>query len=374
LKLPVLDIAEVGAGGGSIVWVDRGGALRVGPQSAGAVPGPACYATGGTEPTVTDANVVLGYINPQELAGGSLRLVAERAFDALQSRVARPLELDLREAAYGVYTLATASMQRAVKAVSTYRGRDPRDFVLLAFGGNGPVFAAAMAESLGMPRVIVPPSAGLFSAVGLLEADLEQHFVKTYFAPADHVDLDLLNRIFEELETSALQAVQTDQAATGTATCERFADLRYSGQAFELTVPVPERALRKSDLLGLIERFGQEHERTYGHRALDEPVEIVNARVTARIPVERGRDDEPPRNGHAETPPSLPRRDHRLAYFGPQIGLVDTPVVARGELSSPGRGPLIVEEYDATTLIPPDWLAWLDEAGNIILEGAAHAR
>ena len=359
LKLPVLDIAEVGAGGGSIVWVDQGGGLRVGPHSAGAVPGPACYAAGGTEPTLTDANVVLGYLNPRGLAGGSLKLVPERAREAIETRLAGPLGMDVLQAAYGAYTVAVASMQRAVKAVSTYRGRDPRDFVLLAFGGSGPVFAAAMAESLGMHRVIIPPAAGLCSAVGLLEADLEHAVVQTYLAPADGVATDGLNRVFLDLEARAHQAIEAD-------TSERFADLRYSGQAFELTVPVPSKVLRESDMRELVERFAQEHERTYGHRAQDEPVEIVNARVTARIAVPRVR------YTHVEGPPVTPAQSRR-AYFGPQLGLLVTPVVARRELAPSRRGPIIVEEYDATTLVPPGWQAQLDEADNIILDDGRHA-
>lgn len=191
LKLPVLDLAEVGSGGGSIVWIDKGQLLRVGPQSAGADPGPACYDHGGKKPTVTDANVALGYINPVELAGGTLRLRAELAREALTRVIADPLGMELLDAAYRVYSLVNAHMIRAIKAVSTYRGRDPRDFALLAFGGSGPVHAAALARELGIETVVVPGAPGLFSAMGLLEAQTEHHFSRTFICRTTDVDLGI---------------------------------------------------------------------------------------------------------------------------------------------------------------------------------------
>jgi N-methylhydantoinase A len=196
LKLPVIDVSEIGAGGGSIVWVDQGGSLRVGPQSAGAAPGPACYGAGGTLPTVTDANLLLGYLNPGGLAAGRVALDPYAARHAYEREIVHALGLSAVETAFGVYTIAATNMIRAIKAVSTYRGRDPRDFSLLAFGGNGPIFAVEIARMLQMTRVLVPPAAGVFSAFGLLSAAVEQQLVQTYFRSAAEIDVDALTARF----------------------------------------------------------------------------------------------------------------------------------------------------------------------------------
>jgi N-methylhydantoinase A len=361
IKLPVLDIAEVGAGGGSIVWIDRGGALKVGPRSAGAVPGPACYAAGGTLPTVTDANVVLGYLNPTQLAGGAIRLAADCAAKAIKEHVADLLRLDLLEAAHGVYRVATANMMRAVKAVSTYRGRDPREFTLLAFGGNGPLFAIELARALEIRRVIVPPAAGLFSAFGLLEADLEHHYVRTVMLSSSDADAEALSRTLGEIETQARTERRRDTHAS--LECVRFADLRYRGQAFELTIPLPNHQLSRHDVVNLVEEFGREHERTYGHRAQDEPVEIVNVRLVARAQRQRLA------IGDGAIPPEhLEIGVTRDVYFGKSVGTLATAIVSRAELGTGRAGPLIVEEYDATTLVPPGCVARLDEFGSIAVD------
>ena len=365
LRLPVIDIAEVGAGGGSIVWIDRGGALRVGPQSAGAVPGPACYGVG-DEPTVTDASVVLGYVNPRELAGGAIHLAPERSREALRRRIAEPLGMELLDAAYGVTTVAIATMVRAVKAVSTYLGRDPRDFAMLAFGGSGPMFAAAMARSLEMKLVVVPPAAGLFSSFGLLEADLEQHFSRTFLGVTAEMDLAAVNHAFDQLESQARDAVLRQHGRAGQPICARAVDLHYAGQTSELTVAAPARALRDDDVPELIELFGREHERTYGHRAVDEPVEIVNLRVTARI-------DSPRAELQARSvvgPSDTLIREPRSAYFGRDHGLILTPILLRADLARPRQGPIIIDEYDSTTVIPPGCTAGLDAQGNIVINVA----
>ena len=361
IKLPVLDIAEVGAGGGSLVWIDAGGALKVGPRSAGAVPGPACYDAGGMLPTVTDANLVLGYLNPTQLAGGAIRLNSGRAEQVLTEQIALPLGMDLHDAAHGVFRVATATMVRALKAVSTYRGRDPRDFTLLAFGGNGPVFAVALARVLEMQRVIVPPAAGLFSAFGLLEADLEQHYVRTVMLSSSATEAEELTRALEEIEELARAARHDGRQRA--LQCARFADLRYRGQAFELTIPVPDHRLTALDIANLVEDFGREHERTYGHRAQAEPVEIVNVRLVARTERERWSAALDPLVTTGSAPGAT-----REAYFGRAQGLQCTAIVTRAELATARSGPLIVEEYDATTLVPPGATACLDEFGSIVID------
>lgn len=363
VKVPVVDLAEVGAGGGSIVWIDRGGALKVGPQSAGALPGPVCYDAGGEEPTVTDANVVLGYISPEQLAGGAVELKPELAEEVLQRKVAAPLGTGLQEAAFGVHTVANVTMMRAIRAVSTYRGRDPRDFALLAFGGSGPVHAAGIARDLGIGRVIVPTAPGLHSAVGLLEALPEYHFVQTFFSPASEVDPDALTRAYEGLESRAVDALKAENYDDADIALHRSADLRYVGQAYELTVDAPAGKLAAADIASLVGLFHEEHERTYGHKAPDEPVEIVNLRTAAR-----GRSDltrpKRPATGRSES-----RGQSRNAYFGPDHGLLITPVLSRPDLgAAPRQGPVIVEEYDATVVVPPDCTASLDQWNNIVIE------
>ena len=246
LKVPAVDLAEVGAGGGSIVWIDDGGSIQIGPESAGAVPGPLCYDLGGTRPTVTDANVILGYINPDYLVGGELPLNAALSRSLFADMIADPLGLDPVEAAYGAHRIAVSRMIRAIRAVSSERGRDPRAFTLFAFGGNGPLFAAGMAAELAMKKIIVPPAAGLFSARGLLYADVEHHFSKTRRCLVRDADPALLDDLWHELEEAARAQLTVDGFAGAGIDCRRFASLRYQGQIYELSVPAPERfAMRR---------------------------------------------------------------------------------------------------------------------------------
>ncbi len=360
LRVPAIDIAEVGAGGGSIVTVDAAGALHVGPQSAGAVPGPVCYDLGGTSVTLTDANVCLGYLHPERLPSG-LRLVADRARGALDEQVARPFGLPLLEAAHGVYLLGCAGMARAVRAVTIERGRDPRDFTLIAFGGNGPLFAGEMARSLQIGRVLVPPAPGVFSAIGLLEGEVEHHLVRTLLRPLAAIKPEELAATLADLgrEAEALLRAERD---VGPIAVERAADLKYQGQSFELTVPLAAGWPMDEVPRRLAEAFGGEHERTYGHKAEGDPVQVVNLRLTARAATPARR---PPLKAPAA---GASARGTREAYFGPADGLRPTPVVGRLDLDRiPRPGPLLVDEYDATTLIPPGCNAWRDEWDNLVI-------
>ena len=364
VRVPAIDIAEVGAGGGSIIWLDKGGVMRVGPHSAGAAPGPVCYATGGTEPTVTDANVLLGYLNPEYLVGGGLRLDAERGARVFHDRVAKPLGLDLTSAAHGAHVIVNSNMIRAVKAVSTERGRDPRDYTFFAFGGNGSLHGIGMAEELEMGAVIVPPAPGLFSAFGLLFSDVEHHVVHSYLRRLADVDLAEVNALRARLADEAEATLAGEGYGPDARTLTWEADLRYVGQSFELTIPLTDCPLTRAALHELGETFGQEHERTYGHRANDEPVELVNLRLTAcgipagpRVP-ERIRVDRARKSAGTS----------RRAYFGRKHGWLETPVIDRGALRDiSGEGPLIVEEYDATTVVPPGAHATLDLWENIVV-------
>ncbi|HEV8226186.1 MAG TPA: hydantoinase/oxoprolinase family protein [Methylomirabilota bacterium] len=359
LRVPAIDIAEVGAGGGSIVSVDGARALHVGPRSAGAVPGPVCYDQGGREVTLTDANVALGYLHPERLPSG-LRLDAEKARRAVAEQIAAPLGIDVADAAHGVYLLGCAGMARAVRAVTIERGRDPRDFTLIAFGGNGPLFAAEMARSLEIATILIPPAPGVFSAIGLLEAELEHHLVKTFLRPLFGTKPSEISAAVSELERDA-EALLKDEGHRAQVQIERFVDLKYQGQSFELTVPLPpawtEEALRE-----LAVNFGREHERTYGHQAEGDPIQMVNLRLTARV---RRPADRP---GLQLEMDDTVRGGERRAYFGPAHGVITTPVLTRGELEAASRpGPLLVDEYDATTLVPPGCAARLDAHGNIVI-------
>jgi N-methylhydantoinase A len=369
LRVPAIDLAEVGAGGGSTVAIDAGGSLQVGPRSAGAFPGPLCYDLGGTEPTITDANVILGYLNPSYLVGGALKLNAARAHEVFEERVARRLGLGLAEAAYGAHLIAASNMIRAIKAVSSERGRDPREYVLFAFGGNGPLFAAGMARQLEMTRIVVPPAPGLFSSFGLLYGDVEHHYVRTYRRPTRALDFAELNGIVEKMEADALVQLTGEGFRGAAARVKRSVDLCYQGQSFELTVPLAAGTLDARALAELEDLFGREHERVYGHRAgPDEPVQLVSLRVVARGIPDRPR--VPDRVAVDRHQPTLPggTPTRRRVYFGAEHGWHETPILRRADLERSVAGPAIVEEYDATSVIPPSASARLDAYGNIVIE------
>ncbi len=363
LKLPVIDISEIGAGGGSIVAIDAGGLMRVGPESAGADPGPVAYDMGGTSPTFTDAAVTLGYLNPNYLVGGALKLDADKARRTLAARIAAPLDTDLLDCAHGVYRVACGTMVRAVIAVSTYRGRDPRDFALFTFGGSGPVVAAAIADLLEMTRVIVPPNPGVFSAYGLLQSNIVHEVMRAFLTRLSETSEAEFAERFRALESDLAATMRKEGYEAADFTVARFADLRYSGQAHELTIAV-DGATDSIDFAALAKDFGDEHERTYGHQAEAEEVESVALRVVVTVVVEKT-------SGIATRGSGGEHR--RAAFFGPDHGLVEVDVVGRAGLDDgPRTGPLIIEEYDATCVVPPDWTAALDGDGNIILtrEGA----
>ena len=365
LKVPAIDLAEVGAGGGSHVWIDAGGSLQVGPQSAGASPGPVCYGNGGTIPTVTDANLLLGLINPKHLVGGALPLDAAAAKRVFAASIAAPLGLAPEVAAFGAHEIAASNMIRAIKAVSSERGRDPRQCALFAFGGNGPLFACGMARSLGIKQVIVPPAPGLFSSFGLLYADVEHHYSRSFRRLLRGADLAEIEAAWQELERQARAQLASEGFQAERARVHRAAALHYHGQSFELVVPIADRPFEASLRAVVEEAFGREHERTYGHRAsAEEPVELVSIQVVGQglragpaVPSKLLLSRPEPRSG----PP-------RRAYFGRALGWLETPVVARSALQRAQVGPLIVEEYDATCIVPPGATARLDAGGNISID------
>jgi N-methylhydantoinase A len=368
VRVPILDIAEVGAGGGSVAWIARGGILKVGPQSAGASPGPVCYDCGGDDPTVTDANLVLGYLNPEYLAGGTVALNADAARRILHDRIAQPLGLELVKTAYGIHLISNATMVRAVRAVSIERGRDPRRFVLVAFGGNGPVHAAHLARELEMCRVIIPPAPGLFSSLGLLFSDLEHHYTHAFWRTFSAATIEDVNAAWATLASRARTDLEREGYTNERSQIQAIADVRYVGQNSDLGIALGKGSEKIESLAFLREGFEREHERTYGYRVPESPVQFVNLRVIAR-----GLREKPPTlRGLAHSPNPLASDvgvRQRPAYFGPAFGWVETVVLRRDELDNGfQQGPALIEEYDSTTVVPPRCRVARDDYGNIVLE------
>ncbi|WP_430504653.1 hydantoinase/oxoprolinase family protein [Haloparvum sp. PAK95] len=352
VRTPMVDVTTVGAGGGSIAWVDEGGALRVGPRSAGAEPGPACYGKGGTEPTVTDANLVLGYVGEDADLGGELSLDADAAYDALadladEAGMAGPVE-----AARGVYRVANANMARAIRLATVERGHDPRQFGLVAFGGAGPMHAAALASDLDVGTVVVPPACGVLSAYGLLAADEKHDAVRTYRTPLAEADPEAVDERYDELEREALAEARDPDAAV----VERQADLRYGGQSFELTVAVDD----VFDPEAVAERFHDAHEATYGYR-MDDQVDLVNLRVTATT--ERAE----PATAHTAGQGAEP--DVREARFGADGDVYETAIYQRSALPVGHTigGPAVVEGGQSTVVVPPAWDAEVRPDATLVL-------
>ncbi|BBK39086.1 methylhydantoinase [Allostella sp. ATCC 35155] len=364
LKVPAIDIAEVGSGGGSIARIDAGGLLVVGPESAGGDPGPACYGRGNMRPTVTDANMALGLLNPTALAGGSLAVDPERSRTAIQAEVAGPLGIDVAAAAHGIRQVANVNMARAIRAVTVERGRDPRDMALMAFGGGGPLHAVDVARLLGIRRVLISPVSGVFSAAGMLAAEAEHSFVRAILAPLDGVPEAVLDSARTALAADGEHALAAEGYGGDAATLRFAADLRYLGQSSELTVPVTE-CLDAGGRQRLAAAFHRLYAETFGYSA-DEPVELVNLRVTAV--------------GTAATRIDFAALDldpaalaggsgSRMVSFARDGAPVATRIVPRAAVADgPVAGPAIIESYDTTIVVPPGCTARAAEAGCIAID------
>ena len=367
VQAPTIDIAEVGAGGGSIAWVDAGGGIQVGPHSAGAAPGPVCYGQGGTEPTVTDANLLLGYLNPDVLVGGDLSLDRQGAERAV-TEIGNTLGQSTTDTAYGIHLIANARMMRALSAVSSERGLDPAGFGAFAFGGNGGVHVCGLADSLGLPEVVVPPAAGLFSALGLIFADVEHQCIRAYYQPVDMLDLDNLNAAFEALQREATDLLSADGYPSSRQDVTYSVDVKYIGQNAALSVAVNRLPIGADDLTALSEVFSDAHDKTFGYRSDAERLQLVSLKV-----VGRGLPDAPRLPDEVQVGSGyIPSMDNRRAYFGPEHEWMETPVLRRADLDdTPRSGPLIVEEYDTTTVVRPGWAASRDSWNNIRLTSGA---
>lgn len=364
LRGPAISIAEVGSGGGSIAWVDEGGAVQVGPESAGANPGPACYDRGGMLPTVTDANVVLGYVDPVGIAGGRLRIDRGRADEAIRTCIAERLNLGTNDAALGIHVIANENMARAVRAVTTERGRDPREFTLVAFGGSGPVHAAGLALSIGIQQVVIPLAAGLFSALGLLFSDVRNDFVASVMSRLDEADAAELRHRYKSLVEQAQHELGAalEGGARGTR-IHYLADVRYVGQSFELSVEIPDVA---DDLLSYVrDGFERDYERLYGRLGTG-ALEVVNIRVSVVAPVKRVSYRD---LGSVSQDSQHSSTEERMLYFGETTGHLRAPVMkGRHALASTElEGPAVIEEPDTTILVPPNCRAKLDEMSNVVI-------
>ncbi|HKV56232.1 MAG TPA: hydantoinase/oxoprolinase family protein [Candidatus Binataceae bacterium] len=366
VRVPAIDIVEAGAGGGSIAWIDDSGALRVGPRSAGAEPGPVCYGHGGTAPTVTDANVVLGYMNPSAIAGSKLAIDRAAAYEVIAQQLAAPLELDPLQVAYGITQVANSAMTRVLRAVTTERGRDPREFTLLAFGGAGPIHAAALAENIGIAKLIVPLYPGLFSALGLLMADYRHDYIATIAAPLAGLDPAGIFDRYDQLRATAQAEMLAEGMTPNAIRFEQQIDLKYGYQMYEMTLSFPDGVHSSNLAAALAKLFNDAHDRTYGYHR-DDPIELVSLRLRALASAGSiSFADLAAKSSVAHGTPVAESRA-REAFFGPANGLMMTPVRSRFEVNGREPGPIIVEEPDTTVVVPPGWTVERDVFANLVL-------
>jgi N-methylhydantoinase A len=370
ISLPMLDIHTVSAGGGTIARIDAVGALQVGPDSAGADPGPVCYNRGGEEITITDANLVTGVLDPDRFLGGRMKLAKQKAERLLKEKIAAPLGLNLLEAADGVLKIINAKMEEAIKAVSSQRGYDIRDFTLVAFGGGGPMHAGRMALDLGIPAVLIPPTPGVHSALGLLMSDVKHDYVRSRLVGLEELDVEEVNGIFSDLILQAKADLDREGFHQSEIKIVPFLDLRYAGQGYELTVPAPMPPLKAADLNGIRRLFDTQHEQASGHKAETEPVELVSVRLISYglVPQAKLSPAKPSGKGVATA-----KIGERKVFFGKEQGILDCRIYRRDRLEPGHRilGPAVIEQLDTTTVIHPEQEAVVDEYRNLIVKEKA---
>lgn len=365
LKTPMLDIHAIGAGGGSIAWIDQGGVLKVGPQSAGADPGPACYCRGGEEPTVTDANLVLGRLNPEFFLGGEMSIDVSISRKVVEEKLAGPLGMDSLEVAEGVIRVVNASMVKGIRFVSVEKGHDPRDFALVCFGGNGPLHAVELARELGIRQVMIPFAPGVNCAYGLLVADFRYDYATTYLRKLADVDLAEIDAAYGEVEASSRQTLLDDGIPPEDIVVSRTLDLRYVGQGHELDVPLDGGTITEASLAAAADRFNELHQQQYGFSSEGEATEIVNLRIGCLGMVSKPEIRQQPLKG---TGAESALKGERDVYFRGRF--LSTTVYDR-ELLEPGaqiEGPAVIEQKDSTTLLPPESLGRVDGYRNIIIQ------
>ena len=358
----------MGAGGGSIAWIDSAGALRVGPQSAGAEPGPVCYDEGGVEPTVTDANVTIGRINPKYFLGGEILLNVDKARDAIKTRIADFFGMEQVDASYGIVKVADVTMSHAIRAITIERGYDPRDFTMISFGGAGPMHSLALARELKIPNVIVPQVPAHFSAWGMLLTDIRHDFVQTYVRPLDEADVNEINDLYLELEKDGAEVLKKDGIPEDRMMLRRSVDMRYVGQEHTVNVPAPGGAFKPEDKKLVRNKFDELHEKRYGHCAREESTEIVDLRLTAIGVVTKPKFMKI-KSGE-EKPPIKAYRGKRLVYFEEQRDYVKCDAYLRDAFWAGNiiYGPAVIEEYASTTVLHPGDIATVNEYGHIVIK------
>lgn len=364
VRVPMVDVNAVGAGGGSIAWIDNGGFLKVGPESAGALPGPVCYGRGGTKPTVTDANVVLHRLNPKFILGGKMKIDEEGAYRTIEEHIAKPMGISVVEAALGIVRVVNSNMGRAVRTVSVQRGFDPRDFTLVSFGGAGGLHAADVASSLEMDNIMVPDTAGVLCAVGLLTSDIRSDYVKTKITDLKEENIAEINEIFSGLVNKGNEWLDAEHIPGEQKEIIRRADMRYYGQNFELSVEIPYDAVNEENLEEIKNLFHSVHNREYGYKVDDGLVQIVNFRVIALGKVSTVQLEGKEEHGSC---PDHAKVEEREVYFEEAGGFVMTPIYDKKLLQSGNTmiGPAIVEQMDSTIVIPPNYEARIDAYSNI---------
>ncbi len=366
IKAPMLDIHTVGAGGGSIAQVDTGGLLKVGPRSAGADPGPVCYGRGSTEPTVTDANIVLQTLNPTEILGGRMKVRRDLAVEAVE-RLAAQVGMNVMDTAQGFISVVTANMAKAIRVISVQRGHDPRDYALMAFGGAGPLHAARLARELDISRVVVPLTPGTLCALGLLLTDLRSDFAASRLLELTNDAIEPVESTFANLEAQAAEWFAAESIPADRQVLTRTADMRYMGQNYELSVPLPDGEVTKHTFEELARRFAEAHRQRFGFTADDEAVQLVTLRIEAAGLVRKAEFTPQPDQGPS---PEAAKTGVRDVYFAEKGDFVPCPVYARESLASGNRieGPAIVEQMDTTTVILPDMSADVDPYLNLVLK------
>ena len=366
--LPMIEINTIGAGAGSIAWLDEAKGLHVGPQSAGAEPGPVAYGKGGTEPTVTDANLVLGRLDPDRFADAGLSLDLDAARRAIEARIAGPPDMSFEEAAAGILRIANANMERAIRVSSAEKGYDPRDISLVAFGGAGPMHAAALGRETGIGTVVVPEHPGVFSAVGLVMSDIRHDFVQTRVVRVSAIASDEIESVFQDLEKQAATALDADAVPDDRRVVRRSADLRYIGQAFEVNIGVPDGPINDAAIARTLDRYHDRHLQQFAHNDPGRDVEFVSCRVAAM-----GMMNAPPMTAGTRTVGGATGTEIRPVYFDESKGFVETPIFERSGMSLGHRidGPAIIEQADSTIVIHPGQSFETDGFGSLLISTGA---
>jgi len=361
-----VDVNTIGAGGGSIAWVDSGGLLKVGPQSAGSHPGPACYNLGGVEPTVTDADLVLGYLNPDYFLGGKMKIYPELAEKAIREKIAKPLGISISDAAHAIFEIVNRNMAAAISQITIERGVDPRGYSLIAAGGAGPVHAGRIAALLEMRKIIVPSQSAVFCALGMAVTDIRHEYVKTFYTDSQHMDIDKINEIYRDLEVEAVKTLKSEGIRSENIVLTRAVDAKYPGQFYELTASVPDGVLTRDDVPRLCQAYHDVHEQKYAYCLKDSPVAFLQWRLTA---IGLTKKYERPELTYVGEDSSAAQKGARKAYFKEKNGFIETPIYESSKLGYGMviKGPAIIETPTTNVVVYPEQRLEVSKYGNYVI-------